>query len=126
VKKLFLALCVALLFSCTKQDDKPPVGLYDYQQMASFLKDLYLLETKVKELRLSDDSSKKVFAYYEQELYQKHNMSDSIYRVSFQYYIDDIAGLSKIYEIIADSLSLEQRIENIKDTTDTENDAEQQ
>ena len=124
MKKLFLPLCVALLLSCNSQENRLPAGLYDSQQMASFLKDLYLLETKVKELRLSDDSSKKVFAYYEQELYKKHHMSDSIYRVSFQYYIDDIAGLSKIYEIIADSLSLEERIENIKDTT--ENDAEQE
>ncbi|MDZ7607331.1 MAG: DUF4296 domain-containing protein [Cyclobacteriaceae bacterium] len=124
MKKLFLTVCVALLLSCTSQDDRPPAGLYDTQQIAAFLKDLYILEMKVKELRLTDDSTKKVFAYYEQELFAKHNMSDSIYRESFKYYMDDIKGLSKIYEIIADSLSLEERIETIKDTT--ENEAEQE
>ncbi len=126
MKKLFLTLCVALLLSCTKQDDRPPPGLYDTQQIAAFLKDLYILEMKVKELRLTDDSTKKVFAYYEQQLYNKHNMSDSVYRESFKYYIDDIKGLSKIYEIIADSLSLEERIETIKDSTQTENEAQQE
>jgi len=108
------------MLSCTAKDDRPPAGLYDSQQIAAFLKDLYILEMKVKELRLSEDSSKKVFAYYEQQLYTKHNLSDSIYRKSFEYYIDDIEGLSKIYEIIADSLSLKERIETIKDTTDNE------
>lgn len=126
MKKLFLTLCVTLLFSCTKQDDRPPAGLYDSQQIAAFLKDLYILEMKVKELRLTDDSSKKVFAIYEQQLFDKHNMDDSVYRESFKYYINDIEGLSKIYEIIADSLSLEERIETIKDSTQTENEAQQE
>jgi hypothetical protein len=55
-------------------------------------------------------------------------MNDSIYRESFKYYMDDINGLSKIYEIIADSLSLEERIEHIQDSTkqETENEAEEQ
>ncbi len=126
MKKLFLTLCVALLFSCTKQDDRPPAGLYDSQQIAAFLKDLYILEMKVKELRLTEDSSKKVFAIYEQQLFDKHNLDDSVYRESFKYYMNDIKGLSKIYEIIADSLSLEERIETIKDSTNTENEAQQE
>ena len=80
------------------------------EQVAVFLKDLYLLEQKVKDLRLEDDSAKIVFDYYEQKLYEKHHMQDSLYRESFKYYMDDIRGLTKIYEIIADSLSLEERL----------------
>ena len=37
-------------------------------------------------------------------------MEDSLYRESFKYYMDDIKGLARIYEIIADSLSLEERL----------------
>jgi hypothetical protein len=80
------------------------------EQVAVFLKDLYMLEQKVKDLRISDDSAKVVFDYYEQKLYEKHGMEDSLYRESFKYYMDDIRGLARIYEIIADSLSLEQRL----------------
>jgi len=80
------------------------------EQVAVFLKDLYLLEQKVKDLKIGDDSAKVVFAYYEQKLFEKHGMEDSLYRESFTYYMDDIRGLTKIYEIIADSLSLEQRL----------------
>ena len=80
------------------------------EEVAVFLKDLYMLEQKVKELKLDEDSSKIIFDHYEKLLYEKHNMNDSLYRKSFTYYMDDIKGLTKIYEIIADSLSLEERL----------------
>ncbi len=85
------------------------------EQIAVFLKDLYMLETKMDELRLTKDSTKIVFAYYENKLYEKHNMTDSLYRESFKYFMDDIKGLTKIYEIMADSLSLEERLASAKD-----------
>lgn len=74
-----------------------------------------MLESKVKELRLTKDSTKIIFDYYEKKLYEEHNMTESLYRESFKYYMDDVKGLSKIYEIIADSLSLEERLANVKD-----------
>lgn len=89
------------------------------EQVAAFLKDLYMLETKVKELKLFQDSAKVVFAHYEKELLEKHNMNDSLYRESFKYYMEDIKGLTKIYEIIADSLSLEERLATVNKKRDT-------
>ena len=80
------------------------------QQVAVFLKDLYLLETKVKDLRVSNDSAQVIFDYYEAELFKEHNMDSTLYRKSFKYYMSDVQGMTKIYEIIADSLSLEERI----------------
>jgi hypothetical protein len=85
------------------------------EQVAVFLKDLYMLETKVKELRLNEDSLKVIFGYYEKKLFEEHHMTDSLYRESFIYYMDDIKGLSRVYEIIADSLSLEERLFVAKD-----------
>ena len=85
------------------------------EQVAVFLKDLYMLETKVKELRLNEDSLKVIFDYYEKKLFEEHHMTDSLYRESFIYYMDDIKGLSRVYEIIADSLSLEERLSVAKD-----------
>ena len=102
------------LLVCSKKKAVDPKDLYSMQQVAVFWKDLYLLEQKVKELRLTKDSSQVIFEHYEQQLLEKHNLEDSLYRASFQYYIDDIKGLTKIYEIIADSLSLEERLMKAK------------
>ena len=80
------------------------------EHVAIFLKDLYLLETKVKDLRLNKDSSQIIFDHYEAKLFQKHDMDSALYRESFKYYMDDVQGMTRIYEIIADSLSLEERL----------------
>ena len=68
------------------------------------------MEQKIKDLGIKKDSAKIVFEYYEERLFEKHNMDESVYRKSFEYYMDDINSLSKIYEVIADSLSLEERL----------------
>ena len=118
MKKVFLILLISLCTFCSKKGAQNPEGLYTSEQVAVFLKDLYMLEQKVKELNLHEDSSKVIFDYYEQKLYEKHNLNDSIYRASFVYYMDDIEALSKIYGIIADSLSLEERLFTSKEYPD--------
>ena len=82
------------------------------------MKDVYLLQEQIKEMKLGDDSAKKVFDHYEKQLFEKHNMDDSIYKVSFEYYMDDVTGLANIYEIIADSLSIEERLLNANKYTE--------
>ena len=110
MKKVFLILIICLCTFCAKKKAVNPKGLYSMEQVAVFMKDLYLLETRVKELKLTNDSTKVIFAYYEKKLFEEHHMEDSLYRESFKYYMDDIKGLARIYEIIADSLSLEERL----------------
>jgi len=88
--------------------------------MASFLVDLYILEAKVQNLKISKDSSKVIFNIYEKKLYEKHKFNDSLYRVSFEYYMQDPKGLTDIYSIVVDSLSLRERLHGSthkKDTT---------
>ncbi len=110
MKKVFLILALFACTFCTQKKPLNPKGLYSMEQVAVFLKDLYILEAQIKDLKLNDDSTKKVFAHYEKELMQKHNLEDSLYRKSFLYYMDNVKGLTRVYEIIADSLSLEERL----------------
>jgi hypothetical protein len=112
VKKVFLVLIVVAFSFCSKKKVENPKGLYTIEQIAVFLKDLYIVQEQVKNLDLSDDSTKVIFAHYEKELYDKHGLEDSLYRESFKYYMDDVKGLAKVYEIIADSLSLEEQLLN--------------
>ena len=120
MKKVFLVQIALACTLCGSPSKPNPKRLYTVEQVAGFLKDLYILEAKVKELRLSDDSTKKVFAIYEQQLLEKHSFDDSLYRKSFLYYLGDVKGMARIYEIIADSLSLTERIEVGRDVNDPE------
>lgn len=110
MKKVFLILILLSCMVCSKKKPTNPKDLYSVEQVAIFLKDLYVLEAQIKDLKLSPDSTKIVFEHYEKELLAKHNLEDSLYRKSFLYYMDDVPGLTRVYEIIADSLSLEERL----------------
>jgi hypothetical protein len=112
VKKVFLILALFTCTFCSKKKAENPKDLYSMEQVAIFLKDLYILQEQIKNMKLSDDSAKVVFTYYENRLYEKHNLNDSIYKESFKYYMGDVKGLTHVYEIIADSLSLEERLMN--------------
>lgn len=112
MKKVFLALVIVVFSFCSKKKAENPKGLYTIEQIAVFLKDLYIVQEQVKNLDLSDDSTKVIFEHYEKELYKKHGLEDSLYRESFKYFMDDVKGLAKVYEIIADSLSLEEQLLN--------------
>lgn len=117
MKKFFLILVLFVCTFCSKRKTENPKGLYSMEQVAVFMKDVYLLQEQVKDLKLDDDSSKIVFKHYEDELFEKHNLDDSIYKESFKHYMDDVEGLAKIYEIIADSLSLEEKLINASQQT---------
>jgi hypothetical protein len=110
VKNYFLAIFIILcIISCRKKERKPDY-IYSEQAVAAFLLDLYILESKVKDLGLDKDSLKIIFRHYEQQLYEKHELNDSLYQISFNYYLNDPDGLTEIYTALVDSLSLRERL----------------
>lgn len=112
MKKYFLIILLILSVACSKKKATDPKGLYSRKDVASFLVDLYILEAKVKNLKVSKDSSKVLFIIYEKKLYEKHEFDTSLYRASFEYFMEDPKGLTDIYSIVVDSLSLRERLLN--------------
>ena len=90
-----------------------PEHLMTKEQMVPFLIDIHIAETKIKILKLDYDSSMAFFRKLEDEIYQKHQVTDSIYLLSYNYYMDQPALLLEIYEQVIDSLSLREKVMNI-------------
>ena len=80
--------------------------------MAEVMMDVYLLESKVRDLSLKQDSTKVIYDYYENKIWSSHGIDDSLYRLSFEYYINHPEEMSEIYSIMVDSLSLKERLES--------------
>lgn len=108
-----LVMVMVLFFSCNKTA-KIPKELYNREEMAHIMKDLYVLEYKVKELNLGTDSVKKVYDHYESKYYQENEIDTARYEKSFQFYLNQPEHLEYIYTIIADSLSLQDRMMKIE------------
>jgi len=98
--------------------EKRPEYVYSVQKMASFLKDVHLIEAQLGDLSLGRDSLEKVYGILEKELMEKNNIDDSLYTLSLEYYVTHPQEMEKVYTIIADSLGLEQRLLSVKDSTE--------
>jgi len=113
MKKTFLLLLIIVLINCVGKD-KPPEGIMSKQEMVSFLIDLHIMEAKITTVRFPNDSVKLFFPEIEQELFKKHNVSDSVYFKSYQYYLNNMFDMEEIYTAVVDSLSLRERVSNKK------------
>ena len=109
MKKLFLIFLTIAIFACVRKD-KPPEDIMSKEQMVSFLIDLHIMEAKINVVRFPKDSTISIFPEVEKALFKKHNITDSIYFKSYQYYLNDMFEMEKIYTAVVDSLSLRERI----------------
>lgn len=114
MKKYFLAGILIFALGC-KGKEKPPKGIYSIPQMASFIKDIHILEASIREVRSSRDSTDRLFDMMEQRLFIQHEMVDSIYEESYAFYLEHPEYMVEIYAIVADSLSLEERLVEIQE-----------
>ena len=81
------------------------------EAMVSYLVDLHLAEAGVSNLRLPPDTSEYIFKAFEVELLEKHNISDSTFLLSYNYYLEHPDELQEIYTAVVDSISLKQSLE---------------
>jgi hypothetical protein len=108
--KKFLLICFLFTgLSCVNKP-KPPENIMTQQEMVDFLIDLHIIEAKISMSRIPNDSVGLFFQEVEDSLFQKHHVTDSIYKKSYQYYLENINLMEEIYSAVVDSLSLRERI----------------
>ena len=104
-------LTVSVMLSCKDEArEKIPEGILAQEEMAQIMMDMYLLEAKSRSLRIRTDSARKIFRYYEREIFEEYGVSDSLYEASIEFYTNHPQHMTGIYEIMADSLSLKERL----------------
>jgi len=112
VKNVFLSfsgLLIALLAGCA-QERSVPEGILPTDKMVSILTDIHELETKVANLKLTYDSSTLLYKQQQDSIFKKHQVTDSVYTESFDYYLQQVELLDQIYAAVVDSLSLRRNV----------------
>jgi hypothetical protein len=92
--------------ACSSKDS--PKGIIDQEKMVDIMIDIHLAEAAVQEMRLQKDSAAKVYAVQEKYIFKKHNVSDTVFLVSYNYYVEHPEQLELIYAAVIDTLSLRQ------------------
>lgn len=111
-----LVLLTFALISC-KADEKKLPDLLSEEQMVSILIDVHVLEGKIDKLSIKRDSASLIFNTFEREIFKEHNVSKEKYIESYEYYLEDVASMNDIYEIVVDSLNFMQKSYGAKKKT---------
>lgn len=110
-----LVIILAGVFSCSKKE-KAPEGILAKEEMVKTIQEVLLAEEKVNRLRLSTDSSKKVFTAIRGKIFEKTGVPDSVFNNSMNYYMDHPKELEQIYTALVDSLNLKEQKASVRPT----------
>ena len=106
-KSVVIFLAMMLSYSCSK--NPKPESLLPEDKMVEILVDIHMAEGMASSLPIPYDSSKKIYPIFEEEVFAKHGISDSVYMESFEYYLRDLKTMERIYERTIDSLLLKEK-----------------
>lgn len=102
---LFLGLLAGAM-SC---GEKMPEGILSKQQMVEVMEEIYIAEEKVNHLALPRDSAKVVATAMTAKVFEKAAVQDSVFRRSFDYYMERPREMELIYTALVDTLQLREQ-----------------
>ena len=107
--KMMLSLLGVLLLGCTDPETKIPTGILSEVEFVNMLKDVHLAEATF-ELNKSKgiENAKNTLANNYQSIYKKHNIDDSTFSKSLEYYAKHPKILEEIYSTILEQLTDER------------------
>jgi len=109
------AICVLILCCSCTDSDRNDNDILTREQMVKTMTEIYLAEQKINRLGLPRDSAEREFDHFKHVIFEKIDVSDSVFKRSFDYYMDRPKEMEIIFTALVDSLSLmEQRIEYSK------------
>src|SRR4051812_3512355 len=98
-----------LLFSCGEKKNTIPAGILSKEDMVKTLAEVYIAEEKVNRLALPRDSAEAVFEYLQEKVFNKTGVVDSVFKQSYNYYMDHPADMELIYTALVDSLQIKEQ-----------------
>lgn len=102
MKKIFPHFLLLLFLACGPE--KQPEDVLSEGKMVQILTDIHLAEGIVSSFPIHFDSSRVLYPYLENEVFEKHAVSDSVFRASLEYYMRDLRVMDRIYARTIDSL----------------------
>lgn len=111
MKKLVILILLAItLYSCSKQ--RVPEGLLTEDKMVELLIDIHLAEGLVSTFPIHYDSSRTLYPLFEKEIFKKHQVPDSVFRKSLEFYMRDAKVMDRLYARTIDSLHVVEKSGN--------------
>ena len=96
-----------MMAACAEKSDYKDI--LSKQEMVKIMEELYIAEEKVNHLALSRDSASQVFSVLKARVFQNAALSDTLFKKSFDYYMERPKELEMIYSALVDTLQLREQ-----------------
>lgn len=93
-------------------DNGRPPGVLSKEEYASFLVDVYLTEARLSTLQIPSDSAMRLYLAHEPELLARNGVTDSIVKLTYEYYVNHPKEMEQVYASVVDTLSLREQKAN--------------
>ena len=115
IKFCIITLLVIIVTACSNDKKELPAGVLPHAKMVTVLADIEEAEARmqISGMNLTDSSQNAGYRFYKY-IFQKNNITDSVFRKSFSYYSNNLELLDKIYDDVITELSRRQGIESAK------------
>ena len=115
--KIIILLLSILLLACTTPKIEIPTEILSETEFTNMLKEIHLEEAAF-ELNKSKglENAKNILANSYQSIYKKHNIDDSTFSKSLEYYAKHPEILEKIYSTVLEQLTGERSTLNQQET----------
>lgn len=90
-------------------EERRPDEILSKAEMVRVMEELYIAEEKVNHLALSRDSARRVFDVMGAKIFQSAAISDTVFRKSFDYYMERPREMELIYTALVDTLQLREQ-----------------
>lgn len=110
--RLGLIMIVLVLVTGSCGNKGRPAGVMSKEDYAAFLVDVYLTEAKFSQLQVPGDSAMRLYLSYEPELLARNDVTDSIVKLTYEYYVSHPQDMQEVYAAVVDTLSLREQKAN--------------
>lgn len=107
---LSFLLCLCIVCGC--KDNGPPPGVLSKEEYAALLVQVYLTEARLSQLPIPSDSAMRLYLAHEPELYARNGVTDSIAKITYQYYVSHPDEMEQVYAAVVDTLSFREQKAN--------------
>ena len=109
-------LLMFLLMGCNSGSDLNNSPELNSSEMTNILIDLHLNEAYVSQQKLNTSNTLDTLSYYKQLVFEKHQISESVFNQSMKYYTLHPSRLQIIYDKVKKQINdLDKTIPNIKE-----------
>ncbi|UCS95559.1 DUF4296 domain-containing protein [Echinicola marina] len=106
-KIIIFIIALSGLLSCAKEGQ--PDELLSEDKMVEIMVDIHLAEGMASSLPVSYDSSKKLYPLFESRVFENHQVADTVYMESLEYYLRDTEKMEELYGRVIDSLNVKEK-----------------